>query len=124
MSKFAKLRLSLALACTLAGATAWAHHGWGGYGNEEFSLTGTVVEKHFGNPHDRLIVEAEDGQRWNVVMSPPRSTARAGFGEDRVKIGDKVTAYGHRHRDAGTLEMKTERLRVGDELYDLYPYRT
>ena len=124
MSTSTKLRVSLALVSSLAAGAALAHHGWSWYGSDDFSLTGTVVEKHFGNPHDRLIVEAEDGQRWNVVMSPPRSTARAGFGEDRVKIGDKVTAYGHRHRDAGTLEMKTERLRVGDELYDLYPYRT
>jgi len=114
---------SLALALSVAAGAALAHHGWSWYGSEDFSLTGKVLEKHFGNPHDRLVVEA-DGRRWNVVMSPPRSTARAGFSDERVAVGDTVTAYGHRHRDAATLEMKTERIRVGDNLYDLYPNRS
>jgi hypothetical protein len=117
------IRLTLSLFGALAAGTAAAHHGWSWYGDEEFTLSGTVVEKHFGNPHDRLTVEA-DGQRWNLVLSPPRGTARSGFGTDKVELGDTVTAFGHRHGDAATLEMKTERIRVGEALYDLYPNRT
>lgn len=123
MSRLQALRWSLALAMSLASASVFAHHGWSWYGADEFSLTGTVVEKHFGNPHDRIVIEA-DGQRWNVVMSPPRRTARAGFGESHVAVGDTVTAYGRRHRDRATLEMKTERIQVGGNLYTLYPERS
>ena len=101
---------------------AFAHHGWSWYGDDPFTLTGTVVETHFGNPHDRLTIESE-GQRWNVVLSPPRRSQRAGFDQSRIAIGDRVTAYGHRHAERGNFEMKTERIEVGDETYDLYPER-
>ena len=65
-----------------------------------------------------------DGQQWNIVLSTPSRSRRAGFGDANVKVGDAVTAYGHRHADADTFEMKTERLKVSEELYDLYPNRT
>ena len=118
-----RLRLPLSLAAGMFATAAFAHHGWSWYGSDEFTLSGTVVEKHFGNPHDRLTVESE-GQRWNLVLSPPRRTANAGFGDAQVDVGDAVTAYGHRHKEAATLEMKTERIQVGDEMYLLYASRT
>lgn len=101
---------------------AMAHHGWSWYGNDDFSLTGKVVETHFGNPHDRLTVEA-DGKQWNLVLSPPGRSRRAGFDNSQVTVGDTITAFGHRHREEATLEMKTERLKVGEYTYDLYPDR-
>lgn len=114
--------LSLALVPALYSAAALAHHGWSWYGDDPFDLTGVVVETHFGNPHDRLTIEA-DGQRWNVLLSPPGRSKRAGFDETAVKVGDTVTAHGHRHAERGNFEMKTERIKVGDSTYDLYPDR-
>lgn len=111
-----------ALLASLQPRAAFAHHGWSWYGNDPFTLTGTVVETHFGNPHDRLTIEA-DGQRWNVVLSPPGRSRRAGFDQSAIKVGDTVTAYGHRHEERANFEMKTERIRVGDATYDLYPER-
>lgn len=111
------------LAGTLVPALTLAHHGWSWYGQDDFSLTGTVVETHFGNPHDRLVVEAE-GARWNMLLSPPRRSQRAGFDDTVVAVGDRVTAHGHRHRDSATLEMKTERIEVGEQTYNLYPDRS
>ncbi len=107
---------------TLSG-TALAHHGWSWYTNGEFSLTGVITEEHFGNPHDRLTIEA-DGEMWNIVLSTPSRSRRADFGDDNVSIGDTVTAFGHRHADGATFEMKTERLKVGETLFDLYPNRS
>ncbi len=101
---------------------ASAHHGWSWYTGSDFSLEGVVVEKHFGAPHDRLTIEA-GGQQWNVVLSTPFRSRRAGFGQDEVEVGETVTAYGHRHAEATNFEMKTERLKVGDQLYNLYPNR-
>lgn len=114
--------LTTAAALALVAGSAAAHHGWSWYGNDAFELTGRVVETHFGNPHDRLTIEAE-GQQWNVLLSPPRRSQRAGFDAGAVKVGDTVTAFGHRHEERGNLEMKTERIRVGDAVYDLYPDR-
>lgn len=110
------------IAVTISG-TALAHHGWSWYTNGDFELTGTIVETHFGNPHDRLTLEV-DGQQWNVVLSTPDRSRRAEFADGSVEIGDTVTAYGHRHADGATFEMKTERLKVGDHLFDLYPNRS
>lgn len=119
----ARFRLLALGAGAVLPALAFGHHGWSWYGEDDFSLTATVVEKDFGNPHDRLVLEA-DGERWNVLLSPPSRSRRAGFDESAVAVGDTVTAYGHRHREADTLEMKTERIRVGDETYALYPNRS
>jgi len=114
--------VTLAALSSLLSGHVFAHHGWSWYGEEDFSLSGRVVATHFGNPHDRLTVEA-DGREWNLVLSPPNRSRRAGFDESEVAVGDTVTAFGRRHRDAATFEMKTERLKVGDNTYDLYPDR-
>lgn len=114
--------VTLTAILSLLSGLAWAHHGWSWYGEEDFSLTGRVVATHFGNPHDRLTIEA-DGREWNLVLSPPNRSRRAGFGDSEVAVGDTITAYGRRHRDAAIFEMKTERIKVGDDTYDLYPER-
>jgi hypothetical protein len=41
-----------------------------------------------------------------------------------IPNGTRVTARGHRHRNPRQLEMKTERLVVGNRSFDLYPERT
>jgi len=103
-------------------AGALAHHGWSTYTSDDFILTGVVLDTHFGRPHDRLTVEA-DGEQWNVVMSPPDRSQRAGFDHTQVKVGDTVTMLGNRHADPQTFEMKTRRISVSDSAYDLYPSR-
>lgn len=113
---------SLLLAVTALSTAASAHHAWVWYGKSDFSLTGKIVETRFGNPHDRIIVES-DGKLWTVVLSPPRRSERAGLFEKEVHVGDTVTAYGERHQDPNRMEMKAERLKVGDRTYDLYPER-
>lgn len=121
----AKMSRYLAAAAMLFGGlagSALAHHGWGGYTRADFTLTGTVTDTHLGNPHDRLTV-AVDGQMWNVVLSPPARSRRAGFDNSVIEVGDTVTLLGNRHADAGTLEMKTRRITVHDRDYDLYPSR-
>ena len=74
-------------------------------------------------PHASLKIKA-DGQVWNVVLAPPPRTARAGLKEGMIPVGATVTAYGHRHKDPKTLEVKTERLRWNDKLFNVYPERS
>ncbi|GJE01577.1 DUF6152 family protein [Methylobacterium isbiliense] len=103
-------------------AAAAAHHGWSGYGTDDFSLTGTVEGATLGNPHGVVKVRAADGV-WDVVLGPPSNQRRAGLTEDLVPAGAAVTAYGHRHLDPGRREMKTERLVVAGRSFDIYPDR-
>lgn len=105
-------------------APALAHHGWSGYGTEEFSLSGTVLSANLGGPHGALRVRDAQGGVWDVVLGPPRNQSRAGLTEEALPVGVAVIAYGHRHLDPNRLEMKTERLRVGDRAFDIYPDRS
>jgi len=103
---------------------AFAHHGWSWYGNEPFTLTAEVVDKRFGNPHDQLTLKDADGQVWDVLLSPPARSRRAGLTGDLVEVGATVTAFGHRRGEGNRFEMKTERLQIGDRIYNLYPDRS
>ena len=114
--------VTLVLAAGLIAAQALAHHGWSGYTDDDFVLTGVVEAVELGNPHGHLMVRAGGGL-WNVVLGPPARNRRAGISEGVIEIGATVAAHGKRHRNPGQLEMKTERLEVGAEVYDIYPER-
>ncbi|MGY9105786.1 MAG: DUF6152 family protein [Alphaproteobacteria bacterium] len=104
-------------------APAQAHHGWGWYGGEAFELTGTVEDANMGGPHGQLKLRV-NGELWDVILAPPGRNNRAGLQNNIVEVGMEVTARGHRWQDdASRLEMKTERLLVGETTYDLYPER-
>jgi hypothetical protein len=105
-------------------APALAHHGWAGYGAEEFSLAGTVQSANLGGPHGVVRMRDDGGRVWDVVLGPPRNQSRAGLTDAALPAGAAVTAFGHRHLDPNRLEMKTERLRVADRVFDIYPDRS
>jgi hypothetical protein len=119
-----KIRLlAAALAAAALSTPTAAHHGWEGYLDEEFALTGVVESANLGGPHG-LIRLRVGRQTWDVVLAPPPRTPRAGLALAAVPNGTTVTARGHRHRNPRTLEMKTERLVVGNRTFDLYPERS
>jgi hypothetical protein len=113
---------ALVLTLALGAPAALAHHGWSGYLDDDFVLTGVVEEIELGQPHGHLMVHA-DGGMWDVVLGPPARNQRAGINDGVIKVGDTVTAQGKRHRDPERHEMKTERLTVGEKVYDIYPER-
>ncbi len=118
------VRLGLAALALGGVAPALAHHGWAGYGAEEFSLAGTVQSANLGGPHGVVRVRDDGGRVWDVVLGPPRNQSRAGLTEAALPAGAAVAASGHRHLDPNRLEMKTERLRVADRVFDIYPDRS
>jgi hypothetical protein len=103
-------------------APAFAHHGWGWYGEQPFELTGTVESANMAGAHGQLRVRSGN-EVWDVVLAPPARNERAGLTAEQVKAGTTVTARGHRWKEGGRLEVKTERLVIGDKTYDLYPER-
>jgi hypothetical protein len=119
-----KLSLPAALALGLALVTpASAHHGWAGYSQDDFAVTGVVEDASLGAPHGQLTVRNNQGS-WAVVLSPPAGIQRSGLTLAAIPKGTRVTARGHRHLDPNRLEIKTERLVVGPKTYDLYPDRS
>jgi hypothetical protein len=112
-----------ALSLALLGATAaTAHHGWSGYQEAESQVAGVVETASLGGPHGLLKVRTREGL-WDVVLAPPRAIERSGLTMQAIPRGARVTARGHRHLQAGRLEIKTERLTVGRRTFDLYPDR-
>ncbi|MER9896168.1 DUF6152 family protein [Mesorhizobium sp. M0119] len=115
--------VTLAAAVILAAATAaYAHHGWSWTQDGFFELKGRITAIYIGNPHATLDVDAEGGV-WRVEMAPPSRTIAAGFTEEVAKLGDEVTAIGHRSRDESEKRMKAVRIIVGGKTYDVYPDR-
>lgn len=115
--------LAAAIAAAAFAAPSAAHHGWANYLDAEFSLSGTVESANLGGPHGLLRVRSGRAL-WDVVLAPPTRNQRSGLTADAVRPGTRVTARGHRHRNARRLEMKTERLVVGNRTFDLYPDRS
>ena len=118
-------RLAALAAVLLAAAAspAVAHHGWGDYQAGESTVVGVVQAASLGNPHGLLRVRDAEGRVWAVMLAPPARITASGLTAAAVPVGARVSANGHRHRVAGQLEIKTERLSVGGRTYDLYPDR-
>jgi uncharacterized protein DUF6152 len=101
-----------------------AHHGWGGYLDADFQLSGTVESPvSLAGPHATMKIRAEN-QVWDVTLSPPARTERAGLKEGVIPVGAKVTVFGHRHRDPKRFEIKTERVNWNGRLFNVYPDRS
>lgn len=101
-----------------------AHHGWGGYHDTQFELTGTLeTAVSLAGPHATMRIRAQ-GQVWDVVLAPSTRTERAGLKEGIIPLGAPVTVSGHRHRDANKFEVKTERVTWNGRTFNVYPDRT
>ena len=102
-----------------------AHHGWGGYLDAEFEISGTVASPvSLAGPHATMTIKGADGHDWLLTLAPPPRTSAAGLKDGMLTVGAKVTAHGHRHRDNNRYEVKTERLTVDGKTYNVYPDRT
>ena len=103
-----------------------AHHGWGGYQDQEFEISGTVsTPVSLAGPHATMTIKGTDGHDWVLTLAPPPRTSAAGLKDGMLAVGTKVTAHGHRARDNNRFEVKTERLTIeGGKTYNVYPDRT
>jgi hypothetical protein len=84
----------------LAGIPAWAHHSMAGFDRTKtVSVTGTVKEFKWANPHSWIELEVPDGKGgvtdWNIEMTSPAVLIRAGWKSSVMKPGDKVTVAAH-----------------------------
>jgi hypothetical protein len=102
-----------------------AHHGWGGQGEEQFELKGTVTTPvSTSGPHATMKIRAADGQIWDITMAPGARTERAGLKEGVIPVGAEVTISGHRNKDPKRFEVKTERVMWNGKTFAVYPDRS
>ena len=92
----------MALGLFLVSGPIFAHHGDAGrYAETVTTVTGTVVEFQFINPHAMIFIDVKDEngkvERWQGELGGPNTLSR-GFGwtKNTLKPGDKITMIGRR----------------------------
>ena len=133
---WASLMLVAALLAGAVPAPALAHHGWSGYDSSTLlTLTGTIVDVQYGNPHVMVTLavpqaepeaEHEEGEiheeeeakvqdppTVTVVMAPPFRSESRGLSPDMLYPGAAVTYEGYLHKTTA-MELRAERIIIGD----------
>ena len=109
--------IAILLLVTAAGS-AWAHHGWSEYdASKRATLTGTVRELHFGNPHVTILLETPD-KVWNVMLASPARLKSRGVTEDMLATGKEITVEGLPHKTKQD-EFRAERMTLGGMTVEL-----
>lgn len=103
----------------LAAGGALAHHGWSGYDSERtLTLTGTILESGYENPHGYVELQTQEGQRWHVVLAPPARMERRGLPAEALAPGGEATVEGYPHRTDPD-ELRAERITLGERTVEL-----
>jgi hypothetical protein len=98
------LLAGLIVALVVASRPVLAHHGGAAYDQEKtVTLSGTVVEMQFSNPHVLVFWDAPSDEgggmtRWSGWLTAPSKLARAGWTKRTLAPGDKITVSGNPHR--------------------------
>ena len=82
-------------ALLLASTSAFSHHSSSGIDPQgSVTVSGTVKNFHWGNPHSWIELEVVNAQGvtelWNFEMNPPVFLVKLGFTRSSLKAGDKV----------------------------------
>jgi uncharacterized protein DUF6152 len=111
--------LMMATLALLTG-TASAHHGWTGYEEKAQTITGTIRESSYENPHGsvRLQAEGTNGKTWLVVLAPTGRMTDRGLTRDALKVGTTATVVGYAHRTTQD-EMRAERITIAGKTTEL-----
>ena len=87
-------------AALLGGGIASAHHSFAMFDQaRQVSITGTVKNFQWTNPHAFIELEAPDGKLWSVELNSPNNLVRQGWKRTALKPGDKVTVVLNPLRD-------------------------
>jgi hypothetical protein len=91
----------LVVAVLLIQERALAHHGSAGYNTKDVvTVTGTVTQFQFVNPHCLITMTAKDSkgesQKWEGELTSPNHLVRAGWNAHIIKEGDQITLTGWR----------------------------
>ena len=78
---------------------ALAHHGGSAYDTAHpMTLTGTVKEFQFIQPHPLITLSVKDDQGnvvdWSVEMTAPNHLVHYGWSGKKLKVGDQITVTG------------------------------
>jgi hypothetical protein len=102
--------LSLAASALAAALPASAHHSFAAEYDaaKTVTLTGTVTNVEWTNPHIFIYMDVPDKQTgsvmaWKLEMGGPNALLRLGWKRDSLKAGDRVTVDGSLAKDGSPL---------------------
>jgi hypothetical protein len=102
-----------------------AHHAGSNYDREHvITVSGTVTEFVFANPHTQIYFDAQDAQgnivKWVALGDPPQRMYKVGWTKNTLKVGDKITVTGGPRID-GTkeLDMRNDELTINGKKLSL-----
>jgi hypothetical protein len=91
------------IAICAAASPLLAHHSWPVDFSKEITVTGTVTEYTWGNPHVMIGLDVrDDGGRigkWNVGGPSPTRMTGNGWDKNSLKMGDVITGTGYQFAD-------------------------
>ena len=113
--------LAVTAGLVLTQGLALAHHGQAGYNTTApVTVSGTVVDFQFVNPHCIVSVDVKDergeAQKWQGELTSPNHLLRAGWAADSLKPGDKITITGFRAKSGANSLWITKTVVNGEEL--------
>ena len=121
-------KFKILLSLILLNSSAQGHHSLAVEftAEEKIAIVGTVTEIWFRNPHVRYYVETEnssgESENWDVRTSSPSLLVRKGWTKNTIKVGDKISIFGHPGRDGRKLlSVISIKLPDGSSLGQSYP---
>jgi len=114
-----KASVVIGLLSFAAAGSVFAHHSFAVHyaGDRTVSITGTVEEFRFRNPHGVIIVRSANADgtpaRWTIETNSPNILQRRGWAPDSIRTGDEVTIEGFPSRD-GSNAMRVYRVQFAD----------
>jgi len=96
--------LAVGAALLMASGTLFAHHGGAQYdAKHAVTVTGTVTEYRFTNPHVQIHFDAKDESgnvdKWVAETASPQRLFSFGWNAKTLKPGDKITVTGAQLKD-------------------------
>jgi hypothetical protein len=106
----------VSLAALLLASPVLAHHGFAGRYDEEHpvTVTGTVVDLQFANPHSIVFFDVTDKagktERWQAELGSAAQLNRSeGWTRTTLKAGDKITIVGPQNKNgSGDMNLSHE----------------
>jgi hypothetical protein len=108
-------------ALLMLSASAYAHHGAAAYDmGKTTTLTGTVTNFQFVNPHVLISIDAKDPSgkltKWQGELTSPNRLSRAGWTKSTLKPGDQITVTGGTNKNGSPTMWINKVSKDGQEL--------